>query len=136
MFAAKLSAITNWHFSNGPFPASFHFYFLSFQANNKKFDNKLMWKMSIQYPLLGLKLTISWTSVFFQNHVTRVQTTQLIDICLILAIPGLFFIFVFSLQLTIGKQIFNSKICRWLDSNCRLLVLEATALPTVPHHCP
>ena len=28
------------------------------------------------------------------------------------------------------------KSCRWLDSNCGLLVLEATALPSEPHHCP
>ena len=29
-----------------------------------------------------------------------------------------------------------NKSCQWLDSNVGPLVLEATALPTAPHHCP
>ena len=47
------------------------------------------------------------------------------------AIPGLLFlfIFVFSIHLIVNKWI---KFCRWPDSNCKPLVLEATAPPTEP----
>ena len=45
------------------------------------------------------------------------------------AIPGLFFIFVFSTQLLMNNF---TKFRRWLDSNCGPLVSEATALPTEP----
>ena len=52
------------------------------------------------------------------------------------AIPGLiFFIFIFSIQLTINKYlIFN--FCRRLDSNRGPVVLEATGLPTEPRPLP
>ena len=33
------------------------------------------------------------------------------------------------------RFVFN-KFRRWLDSNCGHQVVEATALPTEPHHCP
>ena len=53
------------------------------------------------------------------------------------AIPYLFFFtFVFSIQLTIGKQMFYIKISQWLDSNRRSLVSEATTLPTGPQPLP
>ena len=45
----------------------------------------------------------------------------------------LFFIFVFSIQLTVNIQILKiQNFCRWLDSNCGPLKLEVTALPTEP----
>ena len=44
-----------------------------------------------------------------------------------------FFIFVFSIQLTV---ICSIKFCRWLDSNCGTLGSEATALPTEPQPLP
>ena len=47
-----------------------------------------------------------------------------------------FFIFVFSIQLTLdSKQMFN-KFCWWLDSNRGPLALQATALPTEPQPLP
>ena len=47
-----------------------------------------------------------------------------------ISIPGLFFfIFVFSIKLTVN-------FCRWLDSNRRPLELEATALSTEPQPLP
>ena len=50
------------------------------------------------------------------------------------AIPGLFFfIFVFSIQLTVNVQYI---FCWWLDLNSRPLVMEATALPTEPPPLP
>ena len=49
------------------------------------------------------------------------------------AIPGLFFIFVFSTQLLMNNF---TKFRRWLDSNCGPLVSEATALPTEPQPLP
>ena len=50
------------------------------------------------------------------------------------ASPGLFFfIFVFSIKLTVNVQY---KFCRWLDSNRRPLVLKVTALPTEPQPLP
>ena len=53
------------------------------------------------------------------------------------AISGPFFsIFVYSIQVTVdNKQMFN-KSCRWLDSNPGPLILQATALPTVPQPLP
>ena len=45
-----------------------------------------------------------------------------------------FFIFVFSIHFTI--QLMVNKICSWLYSNRRLLVSEATALPTEPQPLP
>ena len=51
------------------------------------------------------------------------------------AIPGLFFvIFVFPIQSTVNNV--QYKVCQWLDSNRRPLVLEATALPTEPQPLP
>ena len=44
----------------------------------------------------------------------------------------LFLYFRFSIQLTIGKQMFYIKSCWWLDSNRRPLEFEATTLPTEP----
>ena len=35
--------------------------------------NKLIWKMSVQYQVLGLELTTSWKSVFSRNHYTSVS---------------------------------------------------------------
>ena len=50
------------------------------------------------------------------------------------AIPGLsFFIFVFSIQLTVIVQY---KFCRWPDSKRRPLEYEATDLPTQPQPLP
>ena len=49
---------------------------------------------------------------------------------------SLFFIFVFSIHLTICKQMFFIKSCRWLDSNRGPLELEATALTTEPQTLP
>ena len=50
-------------------------------------------------------------------------------------ISGLFFfIFVFSIQLTVNNV--QYKVRRRLDSNCGPLVLEATALPTEPQPLP
>ena len=50
-------------------------------------------------------------------------------------LASFFFIFVFSIQLTINVQY---KFCQWLDSNSRPLELESTALPTeaqpLPHN--
>ena len=49
------------------------------------------------------------------------------------AILGLFFfIFVFSIQLTVNKWMSVIKVCRWQVSNRGHLALEATALPTEP----
>ena len=49
------------------------------------------------------------------------------------AILGLFSLFS-SFQYTIDStQMFNINFCRWLDSNHRPLLSEATALPTEPH---
>ena len=45
-----------------------------------------------------------------------------------------FFIFIFSTQLTVIQCLI--KVCRCQDSNRGSLVLEDTALPTEPHHCP
>ena len=51
------------------------------------------------------------------------------------AIPGLFFfIFVFSIQLTV--HICQFKFCQWLDSNPGPLESDMTALPTEPHPLP
>ena len=41
----------------------------------------------------------------------------------------LFHIFVFSIRLAVNIKY---KVCRWLDSTCRTLLLEATALPIEP----
>ena len=35
-----------------------------------------------------------------------------------------------------SKQMFNIKVCLWLDSNCRPMFLEATALSTEPQPLP
>ena len=51
------------------------------------------------------------------------------------AIPAVFFLYFCRLNTVDSKQIFN-KICQWLDSNRRPLVLEATALPTEPLQLP
>ena len=52
-------------------------------------------------------------------------------------IPGLFFYFrLFNTQLTANKCSIFINFCRWLDSNRRPLVLEATALPTEPQPLP
>ena len=45
-----------------------------------------------------------------------------------------FFIFVFSIQLTANNCSLKNR--QWLDLNWKPLVLEATTLPTEPHHCP
>ena len=42
----------------------------------------------------------------------------------------------FNTQLTVYKCSILINICRWLDSNCGTLVLEATALPTEPQPLP
>ena len=43
----------------------------------------------------------------------------------------------FCLYFTVyRKQVFNMKVCLWLDSNCGPLVSEATALPTEPQPLP
>ena len=53
------------------------------------------------------------------------------------AIQGpFFFIFVFSKQLVIAKQMFYIKMCQRLDLNCGPLVSGATALPTEPQPLP
>ena len=73
--------------------------------------------------------TIHWTPI--QCH------TSLPLKCFFLkwAIPSLFFfIFVFSVQLTVNNV--QYKFGRWLDSNHGPLVLEATALPTEPQPLP
>ena len=44
--------------------------------------------------------------------------------------------FVFSIQLTMGLQMFNIKISLWLDSNSWSWVSEANALPTEPQPLP
>ena len=44
--------------------------------------------------------------------------------------PGLFFLY-FRLFNTVDNKLFRS-----LESNCRSLVSEATALPTMPHPLP
>ena len=55
-----------------------------------------------------------------------------------MAIPGLLLLH-FCLFNTYSWQFIVNKICQWLDSNCRPLVLEATALPIEPQpplpHC-
>ena len=48
--------------------------------------------------------------------------------------PLFFFIFVFSIQLTV--KIVQYQFCRWLDSNRGPLMLQATALPTEPQPLP
>ena len=50
------------------------------------------------------------------------------------AIPGLFSLFS-SFQYS-WQLMFDISFCRWLDSNCRPLELEATALPTEPQPLP
>ena len=54
--------------------------------------------------------------------------TSLADYFLIGHSRPFFFIFVYPIQFTVNKH--SLKVCRWLDSNCGLLVSEATALPT------
>ena len=65
----KISIVLNLRmfFKNGATPASFSFIFV---FSNKHYNsyNKLMWKMSIQYPAPGLELTTSWLQVSSLNH--------------------------------------------------------------------
>ena len=51
------------------------------------------------------------------------------------AIAGLFFVFRL-LDIVYSKQMFYIKVCRWLDSNCWPLALEAAGLPTEPQPLP
>ena len=58
-----------------------------------------------------------------------------LNLVFIWAIAGFFFfIFVFSIQLTVNNVIY--KFCQWQDFNCGPLLSEATALPTEPQPLP
>ena len=58
-----------------------------------------------------------------------------LNLVFIWAIAGFFFfIFVFSIQLTVKNVIY--KFCQWQDFNCGPLLSEATALPTEPQPLP
>ena len=46
-------------------------YFLSFSNKHYNFYNNIMWKMSIQYLVLGFELTNSWTQVSSDNQGSR-----------------------------------------------------------------
>ena len=48
-----------------------------------------------------------------------------------MAIPGLFFLY-FRLSNTVDIKMFITNYCPWLDSNCKPLELDVTALPTEP----
>ena len=53
-------------------PGLFSVYFWSFQTNIVTiFTTSKMWKMSIQYPVLGFELTTFWLRVSSLNHQTR-----------------------------------------------------------------
>ena len=69
--------------------------------------------------LIGRKRTILLPIVFFKKNGPFS--------------PSFFFIFVFSIQLTVNVQ---NKFCQWLDSNRGPLELEATTLPTNPQPLP
>ena len=80
----------------------------------------------------GFKLTTPWLWVCSLNHLNRAPS-HLKNGFFKWAVPGLFFSLFSSFQYTAdSKQMFNKYInfCRWLDSSCRPLVSEATALPT------
>ena len=49
-------------------PWPFFVYFWSFSNKRYKFYSKLMWKMSIHYPVTGFKLTIFWLWVSSFNN--------------------------------------------------------------------
>ena len=57
-------------FFNGPSPATFSIIFF---ISNKHyhFYNKYMWKMYIQYVVLGFEPTAFWKWVSYHNHQTR-----------------------------------------------------------------
>ena len=54
-------------FLNGPSSASFTFIFGLFKQTYK-FYSKLMWKMSVLYPVPGFELTTFWLWVSSFNH--------------------------------------------------------------------
>ena len=77
--------------------------------------------------------SLKWTFSFLLFEVW--MTDQKIWIFFKWAIPGLFFfVFVFSVQLTVNNVQF--KFCRWLDWKSGPLKLEETALPTEPQPLP
>ena len=49
--------------------------FSSISNNQYKFYSKLIWKMSIQYPVAGFKLTTFWLGVSSYHHKTSPPTT-------------------------------------------------------------
>ena len=57
----------------------------------------------------------------------------LVKIKFLCTIPVLFFFIFFNIY---QQKMFHIKNCWWLDSNCRPLVSEVTALPTEPHPLP
>ena len=55
-------------FLNGPIPASFMVYFCIFMQTSLQLYKKYMWKMSIQYMVLGFESTTFRTWVSSHNH--------------------------------------------------------------------
>ena len=92
-------------------PGHFFIYFRSSTKKNYNFSNKSMWKMSIQYMVLGFEPTTSWKRVYSHNHLTRVSK-------LILLISTLIACF---LPLKIN-QCTSINYCNWLSWSWSKLV--------------
>ena len=71
-----------------------------------------------------------------QRHFSKISILRMLKVFLFIKMGHSrpLFVFLFSLQSTVNSV--QYKFCRWPDSNCGPLVLEVTALPNVPHHCP
>ena len=102
----------------------------SFNCSISIWSQSLFWqtcffqKSKIRSPILRMK---EWNRGFlFVN-----KPISPLSFALELFFLFFFLYFVFSTQLTVNKCLI--KVCRWLDSNCRSLASEVTALPTEPH---
>ena len=71
-----------------------------------------------------------------QRHFSKISILRMLKVFLFIKMGHSrpLFVFLFSLQSTVNSV--QYKFCRWLDSNCGPLVLEATALPTEPQPLP
>ena len=83
-------------------------------------QNKLSELFILQSPNLSLYSLESSPNDFSNPNILKMGHSR----------PLFLYFRLFKTQLTVNKCSIYINFCRWLDSNCRPLVLEVTALPT------